>query len=1304
MVYELNLRFPDTDHVIVSFDGEDSGELSFTNPLTPKDRKDIQWYLEVYGVRSLGEPDDQEAGRIAGLLPVWGKALFNAVFADIAAGRLFDAFLRATDGARLLTISAEHPAILALPWELLHAPKGVFLFHENPRISIRRTVAGARGGRCAFNITPKERLHILFVVSRPKDQGFIDPRMDARAVLDALEEEVSGRFTWEFLHPATLDALVERLEDTRKPPVDILHFDGHGVFDRLGGLPERAAAKKGETHITIEYDVQKAKAAPTTMMSPPNTGYLLFETDDGEQDFISAEQLGDNLHRHNVGLIILSACQTAALGDNDEPMGSVAARLTATGIPAVLAMTHSVLIYTTKALFEKFYGELAHGRGIGESLDNARRFLTRHSKKYEIQRGTQRVWLELQDWFLPALYQSGTDQPMLKDASGQGQTATAPRLLTNLPPRPEAGFFGRRQELWDIERWFSGPTQRITLTGFGGQGKTALALEAGRWLTRTGQFRAAVFVNYARVQSRDAVAAAKNEIGSVLGETLHDSEAARTALARIPTLVILDNLEALAPEALCELLDSAVGWAQAGSSRVLCTTRKPEFDHPEYRVEGTRIHRRITLDGLGSPDKPDDALDWYAILMKLPPEPGVEPPSREELIKLFDLVRFHPLSIRVLAHQLKSRRPAELGKRLGQLLTAGEANSTAAKVVSEDTPAGLLASIQLSLDRLDDTVRQLLPRLGVFQGGACEGDLLAITEIDEQRWPALRRQLEDAALLEVVLIPGATVPFLRFHPTLAPMLWTQLPVDEQATLHAAHRKRYYAIANFLYHSDRQHPHATRTIALHELPNLLHAVYAALEANDPDGVIFVHCVNKFLINFGYKKESEILVARVQAATSEIGSESWYLAQLARGEQLAAMGHIAKASDVFSEILEKLGDTTSYERSVVLTHLARCFEAGGRPDLAAQYDLDAIAVLDGLEQMEGVKHHRALCLTDLADNLMLQGQYPEARKLYEKVLSVLDEFDDMRNIGAILGQLGWLAMLEGKLDEAQTCHNAAISLFQQLHEPASEATGWHHLGMVFEKTGQWEEAERHYRESARINEEHGNLVGAATNWNQLAYIFINAGKVDAAEMWLRKAIEGGRRNNNTFDLARYLNNYASFLLNNSNRLTEAWKQAEESLAIKQMLDPGAAEIWTTYDILANIAEKEGSLTSDDIVREERLAQARNYRCLARRTKWNYAGTRYELTKYAPLILATVFAVFKPENRQEFEEGLSLREKNGWINLVSALRRILAGERDADVLCEGLPLEASMVIKAILQGIEEPSAISDLMPEDDEGKESA
>ncbi len=1429
MSTELNLRFPDDQHVIVRLGPDDngSGQLPFTNPIADKDLRDIQWYVETYGAHSLGDPDDQEAARIKGQLPVWGKALFDAVFNAREATRRFNKFQDAEGDTRLLTISAEHPAILALPWELLHAPSAsdaTFLFHEQPSISIRRRVAGADQGRPVYRPVAKDSTHLLFVISRPDDAGFLDPRTDSQPVLDAIDQHAPGRVTSEFLRPATLDSLLGRLEDTTKPRVDILHFDGHGVFDRHGNLPNRAAAAQVARIGRLEEILRDKKAdVPVDPACPPNTGYLLFEKPDGQSDFVSAEKLGVNLHRHKVALVILSACQSAAVGGDakkadgqlDPAMGSVAARLTATGIPSVLAMTHSVLVATTRVLFGEFYKELARHKGIGEALDNARRHLANHPEKYDVQRGPERVKLQLHDWFLPALYQQGADGPLLKEPRGRGRQSaptssgedqrrltSAATIHSNLPKAPEAGFFGRKRKLWEIERWFADKTRRITLTGFGGQGKTALAQEAGRWLTRTGLFQAAVFVDYSRVQAADAVAVAKNEIGKVLDQTLIDAAAATAALKQTPTLVILDNLEALAPESLRALLDAALAWSEAGGSRVLCTTRRPEFGHAAYRIEGTNIHRRIQLDGLGSKQSPDDALEWCAALMKLPPAPTVPAPKREALIELFDRVKFHPLSIRVLAHQLKTRRMADVGERLEQLLgsadgpssAAGAKNQAATKTddahtddgaaatgdrsrsaVAEDTPAGLLASLELSLDRLDEAARRVLPRLGVFRGGAMEDDLIAVTDLgdahstqreqlqtmlasveagdvramlthagkelppdmeippalmeqlrpamrqmaDELRhqlaqlppppatnlWPGLRRQLEAAALIEAEDVPGVTVPFLRFHPTLAPMLWARLDAAERERLTTAHRQRYYALSRYLYQEDNRNPHQARAIAWRELPNLLHAVHAALDAGDPDAVDFADNVNLFLGTiFGLKQEAERLSKKAQQAAPDAGSRAWVLAQSNRGEQLRASGQVAEAAQVFQAILQQLGDTPNFERAKILVDLGRCFSAGGRPDLAAKTATDAIAVCGQLDQSDEVKRKRGVCLTGLADAFAEQGKFAEARQAYQDGLKVAEELTDLRQQGVVLGQLGTLAMREGNLAEAADRHRAALALFQQLREPASEAVLWHQLGRVFQEAQQWDEAERHYREAASIDEQRGNLAGAAQTWNQLARVSEEAGKPDAAEMWYRKAIEGFRAIGDKVSPSKCLSNLANLLLSQSGRLAEARQLAEEALAIKQTLDPGAAENWTTYNILAEIADKEALVvppsggSGGEPAKAGTPNQAREYRRLARDAKRNFAGTRHELRQLAPVILATVAACagqaeglqavkqFQPMFAQAGPEGQATSR---------ALDRILAGERDETALCEGLGFNSAMLIETILTGLADPQTLADLMP---------
>ncbi|BAY90122.1 MULTISPECIES: CHAT domain-containing protein [unclassified Tolypothrix] len=1251
---ELNLRFPENHQVIVTFDGQDTERLDFASPLSAADREEIRWYLETYAARYTTDVDDTRAEGIAKKFRQWGEDLFNAVFQHRTAQRLFNYFQDQNQPGRLLTISASHPAILSLPWELLRDPQGTYLFHENPRISIRRRLAGAGGGRRPFKVQVKDRLRLLFVVSRPSDAGFIDPRGEAMAVLNAIQQAAAGRVEVEFLRPATLDNLVARLEDSRQPPVDIVHFDGHGVFDLDGRFQEQA---KHSDPVGLTKGGNE---------NGGNIGYLLFEDKEGKKALITAETLGDMLNRQKVGLIVLSACQSAAMGgeDGEDAMGSVAARLTHAGIPTVLAMTHSVLVTTTQQLFAKFYQGLVSGAGMGEALDNARRDLYLNQQRGERQRGEQRVQLKLQDWFLPALYQAAGDTSLLQQDLNNQESGESPKW-GNLPDLQEAGFFGRSRELWQIERWFVQGTRRLTVSGFGGQGKTYLVQEAGRWLHRTGMFEKVCFVDYAAFGGVDAVGWAVSTLATVLDESLIDGAAATQALRKQATLLILDNLETLPVETLRELLTVAKQWSEVGECRVLLTTRTPDFHHPDYPTQGSRKHISLSLRGLGQ----EDALAYFQSLIKLTLAPKFDPPKRGVLLELFKLVDFHPLSIGLLAKQLENRRPAELGQRLEALIAQ-----------TPDNP--LLASLNLSLERLDAEAMQLLPRLGVFQGGAFDINLLEITEISESQWQTLRPALEATGLIQPEYLPGVRYPFLKFHPTLAPALWQRLSPEAQTELLAHYQEWYYQISSYLYFEDSKNPHIIRAIAERELPNLLYAVNGTLNAGIEWAVEFVKNVNRFLGYFGLNRDRTRLNQRIAQLTGEVGSDTWYLSRSSSGEQLFNAGRYQQAAQVFSEILAELGEQPSYNRCNTLGWLGRCLRLQRQTAQAAEIYRQALVVAQQLEQSDNVKQLMGTSQTELADTLTDMGDYGEARIAYEAGLDIAQEVGDPRNAAVSNFQLGTLAMQQGNLSEAEQRYREALTTFQQLNEPATEAKAWHNLGIVYEEGNLWDAAEDAYRKSAQIKESLGNLADAASTWQQLGNLNALTGNLGEAEAWFRKALKQFQQLENQATASQILSNLAFILQNQPHRLSEARQLAEEALAIKKTLDPAAAKIWNAYDILADIADKQG----DSI-------QAKEYRRQARQEKAAFAGTQYELRKYRRLIAGVVAVVDNAEIREQLEIEIKNRAED-LPNLVAPIRRILAGERDENILCEPLNLEHSMIISAILRGIADPQSLEALL----------
>ena len=235
-------------------------------------------------------------------------------------------------------------------------------------------------------------------------------------------------------------------------------------------------------------------------------------------------------------------------------------------------------------------------------------------------------------------------------------------------------------------------------------------------------------------------------------------------------------------------------------------------------------------------------------------------------------------------------------------------------------------------------------------------------------------------------------------------------------------------------------------------------------------------------------------------------------------------------------------------------------------------------------------------------------------------------------------------------------------------------------MYKEAKQWDEAEKVCREALCIQDSIGDLTGAAQTANLLAVVTTSAGKPEAAEAWFRKAIEDAR---DRLQVSVSLCNLANLLQNQANRLQEAQQLAEEALAISKTLDPAAAKIWTIYTILADIANKQHDTT-----------QAQEYRRLSREAMTEFAGTKYELRKHGHLIAAVVAVADKAEARKELEPALEGIAKRGFDNFSAAIRRLLEGERDEDVVCEPLDGEEAAIINAILRGIADPETLKPLL----------
>jgi len=352
------------------------------------------------------------------------------------------------------------------------------------------------------------------------------------------------------------------------------------------------------------------------------------------------------------------------------------------------------------------------------------------------------------------------------------------------------------------------------------------------------------------------------------------------------------------------------------------------------------------------------------------------------------------------------------------------------------------------------------------------------------------------------------------------------------------------------------------------------------------------------------------------------------------------------------------------------------------------------------------------TDLADVLMFQGRYAEARAQYEAALKIVQALDDERSVAAVLGQLGTLALQEGDFAEAERQFRDVIRRFHEMGEPHHEAIGWHQLGMVYEEAGGrgqevgskgvgskeslLQQAEEAYRQSLQLKEAIGDQAGAAQTANQLALVAEMAGRPADAARWYRRAIAMNQGINKLDGLARNYNNLAGLLLaaargevgspppaglaEGGDLLAEAESLARQAAGLMEQIGDPSLQIWATYNILAGIAEARGD-----------PAAARDWRRKERAAYVAFPGHWANLSRqYGGVVQAIAGALQGDPSALAFLEGEYPKMQGAggdWRVMPEAIRRLLAGARDLDALADELALGGQQYI--ILQAALEMAA---------------
>jgi tetratricopeptide (TPR) repeat protein len=271
-----------------------------------------------------------------------------------------------------------------------------------------------------------------------------------------------------------------------------------------------------------------------------------------------------------------------------------------------------------------------------------------------------------------------------------------------------------------------------------------------------------------------------------------------------------------------------------------------------------------------------------------------------------------------------------------------------------------------------------------------------------------------------------------------------------------------------------------------------------------------------------------------------------------------------------------------------------------------------------------------------------------------------------------------------DARRHCQDA-MTAFRQLGEPESEAGVWHILGVIAQKESAWDEAERSFREAIRLRETTGDPAGIAHTASQLGIVCDGTGRLAEAETWYRRALYafatlGDRRNE-----AACANNVAALLLDvdaqplaaqpaefqDRDLLAEAAALAERAAGIFENISDPSLQVWVVYGQLAGIAKRRGQGEA-----------ARAWRRKERASFAAFPGAWANLPSWVEGVAQAVAAACagNVELRPQIEELFPRFKEDNW-QIVDAIRRIWAGERDLESLTDDIDRNSALIVQRIL-----------------------